>query len=138
MSPFGDLLTDMERIGIKVDTENHLKKAEQLAREERQKMLETFMKWVEQHCPDARYINTASTIQMQQLFFGHFENKELISETRIFKIDKSAEEISAEEEQAKSSNPFAGKTAPELKAMLKEKGLKGLILYLAITSLTPH
>ena len=114
LAPFGELLTDMESIGIKVDTQNHLKKAEQLARIERDKMLDMFNTWVQKHCPDAKYINTASTIQMQQLFFGHYENKDFISKDRVFKIAKDQDEIDMEKSKAIEENPLAGKERKNL------------------------
>ena len=122
--PFGDLLTEMESAGIKVDTDGHLKAAEARAREEREKMLTTFMKWVAQYCPESQYINTASSVQMQQLFFGHYENEQLISAERSFKVEKTDKEIDRENEDLLLRNPYANHSTPEIKSILKERKLK--------------
>jgi hypothetical protein len=137
---FGELLTDMERNGIKVDTKHHLHQAEIRAREERQRMETMFMDWVNEICAKqnqttgtdmttttpnlAKYLNIASTAQLQQLLFGHYENFQLISKTRSFKIDKEEEEIKSDQEQALSKNPYSLSTAIELKQKCKEYGLK--------------
>lgn len=71
---FGNLLTDMERNGIMVDTKGHLKDAEVRAREERAKMEKIFLDWAANHCKDAKYLNPSSSAQIQQFFFGQYEN----------------------------------------------------------------
>jgi hypothetical protein len=70
-------------------------------------MLNTFMIWVSKYCPEARYINTASTAQMQQLFFGHYENNIFIAEERSFKIEKTDEEVEKENGELLLLNPYA-------------------------------
>jgi len=126
LAAFGELLTELEKNGIKVDTEVHLKEAERLARIERQKMEEHFITWASRYCPDAKYINTASTNQIQQLFFGHYENKIKLADgdERLFKIDKEEAEFEAEKLEAVAANPYISLTAPEIKKILKERGLK--------------
>jgi DNA polymerase-1 len=54
---FGECLTDMERNGIKVDTEKHLKEAEKRAIEDRNRMEDIFRKWSAKFCSDSEYIN---------------------------------------------------------------------------------
>jgi len=51
----------------------HLKQAEQAARQERQRMEDMFIEWAAQYCSDTKYINIASSAQMQQLLFGEWE-----------------------------------------------------------------
>lgn len=122
---FGDLLTDMERNGIKVDTKVHLKNAEVLAREERKKMEAIFLSWAQNYCEDAKYINTASSAQIQQLLFGEYEGgNRIANDTRIFQIDKDEDDYIKEKEDTKSLNPYVELTTPDLKKMLKERGLK--------------
>jgi len=139
---FGELLTDMEAEGIKVDTAGHLKKAEVLAKEERAKMERIFLQWAAKHCPDAKYINTASSTQIQQLFFGHYESADsgsagkgkgagkrasagrLVATSRVFRIDKAASEFESEAKEAALTNPYAAMTVADMKTHLKERGLK--------------
>lgn len=122
--PFGELLTDMERNGIKVDTKGHLQQAELRAREEKIRLENMFLDWACKFCEDARMINTASNVQIQQLLFGHYENRVKISDTRSFKIEKSESEFDIEKKELVNQNPYALLTAPELKQQLKQKGLK--------------
>ena len=61
---------------------------------------------------------------MQQLFFGHYENHVLISETRTFRSDKSEEEYEEENKIIKDINPYVGLGVDELKSMLKSRNLK--------------
>lgn len=86
----------MERNGIKIDVHGHLKQAEVAAREERARMEKMFVDWISNFCSDPQHINIASTAQMQQLFFGEYENGVLINRERVFRQDKSEEEIATE------------------------------------------
>lgn len=124
LKDFGELLTDMERNGIKLDTAVHLKQAEAAARLERQRMEDMFIEWATKYCSDTQYINIASSAQMQQLLFGEYEDFELKSRERAFKLDKSAEEIEQERVDVLLSNPYANHGAAEVKGLLKERGLK--------------
>jgi hypothetical protein len=124
LKDFGELLTDMERNGIKLDTTGHLKRAEEAARIERDRLEKVFLDWARDFCSDIDHINIASSAQMQQLFFGEYEDFELKSRERAFKQDKSPEEIAAEERSALALNPYANRTATEMKQLLKERGLK--------------
>jgi len=132
LKDFGELLTDMESNGIRVDTKGHLRSAEILARAERAKMREQFLVWAEEYCPDARDMNIASPSQLQQFFFGQWEMKGegwdkkpvLIAKVREFKVDKTEEELAFEVAEVESANPYAGKTSPQLKDLLRERGLK--------------
>ena len=122
---FGELLTDMERVGIRVDTDGHLKNAEVRAREEREKMQKTFMDWASTHLGDqVKHLNTASSTQIGHFLFGHYVNNELVSLERTFKLTKGEEEFEAETAEAVRINPYVKMTAPEIKALLKERGLK--------------
>ena len=124
LKDFGELLTDMEAAGVKVDTDGHLKNAEMLAREERIRLEKHFIDWATSYCPDAVDMNLASTAQMQQFFFGQYENKIPKNMERTFKVEKTKEELAFEEAEVTSINPYAGQTAPQLKDQLRERGLK--------------
>lgn len=130
---FGELLTDMERIGIKVDKTGHLVEAEKSARRDRAEKLDLFYKWVAKRnlCTgDPRFINTASGQHIQTLLFGHFEKQEdgaaisPVANYREFEVDKSEDTIAREREKVLSVNPYALMNAAELKALLKERGHK--------------
>lgn len=121
---FGELLTDMERNGIKVDTQKHLRNAEIQARQERDKYEKMFLEWASAYCIDGRFINIASTSQIQQLLFGHYENGQLISKSRIFKIEKSDADYAKDLSEALNLNPYANLSSSELKLKLKERGIK--------------
>ena len=124
LSTFGDLLTDMERNGIRVDTDVHLPKAEIMAREDRAANEKLFMRWAAQYCPDAKYLNSGSSSQIGAFLFGHYENGVQIAKERVFRIDKSPEEFAAEQVEAVAENPYVNFTAPDIKTVLKERGLK--------------
>eukprot|EP00605_Chrysophyceae_sp_TOSAG23-4_P000645 GSChrysophyteH1.ASY1.ANO1.726.1 assembled CDS len=100
-APFGELLTDMERHGIKVDTDGHLRSAEMLARQDRSEMEKRFIDWAGNFCSDAQYLNTSSSSQMGAFLFGHYEKKKLLSRERVFKIDKPPEELEKERVEAR-------------------------------------
>jgi hypothetical protein len=124
---FGELLTDIERNGILVDTKVHLKEAEKRAREEYKQMEHVFRSWLATRIPDtqaAADINPTSTAQMQQLFFGEYEDKLLKSRERTFKVVKTAEEFSKERDDLIAKNPYVEMDMAELKALLKVRGLK--------------
>jgi hypothetical protein len=121
---FGELLTDMERNGIKVDTQHHLRQAEIQARYERDKYEKMFLEWASTYCKDGKFINIASTSQIQQLLFGHYENGQLISRSRTFKIEKSDADYANDLSKVLNVNPYANLSSNELKLKLKERGIK--------------
>eukprot|EP01034_Spumella_vulgaris_P022490 gene22490-28618_t len=124
LKDFGELLTEMEKNGIRVDTAGHLKEAEQRAKLDKAGMEKTFLDWASGFCKDIKYINIASTAHMQQLLFGEYKDKKLLNKEKIFKIDKTPEEMAQENSEALESNPYANRTAVQLKETLKERGLR--------------
>lgn len=124
LKDFGELLTEMEKNGIKVDTKVHLKKAEQLAREERAKMEKTFLDWASEFSENVGLINIASSAQMQQLLFGNYENHQLVTNERLFKVDKKEEDYLQEVSRVLDLNPYANKTISELKDICRAQSLK--------------
>lgn len=122
---FGELLTDMEAVGIKVDTENHLRQAEIRAREARNEMEKLFLDWASEICPETKgNINIASTTQISQLLFGHYEAFDRISSSRVFTADKTDIEIESERQALLAENRYSLLATTELKALLKERELK--------------
>ena len=125
---FGEVLTDLERNGILVDTTNHLRLAEERARIEKENKTKIFLNWAIKECSDANYMNIASTTQMQHFFFGQYINKifqtNAESEIKVFKVDKTDEEYAIEEALVLSRNPYVNNTNDELKVLLKSRGFK--------------
>lgn len=72
--PFGELLTDMESAGFRIDVDM-LGKATQDAQDESLMLEEQFREWASKHSPDARYMNIRSAPQKQFFFFAPFKCK---------------------------------------------------------------
>lgn len=72
--PFGELLTDMESAGFRVDVER-LRRATKAAQDESLMLEERFREWASKHSPDARYMNIRSPAQKQFFFFAPFKCK---------------------------------------------------------------
>lgn len=87
-------------------------------------MENVFLHWASSYCSDVKSMNIASSQQIQQLLFGEYENFQLKSTERVFKIEKSPEQIKLESEEALASNPYVYKNSDMLKVLLKERGLK--------------
>ena len=88
-----------------------------------QRMNQMFIEWAGKYCSDAAFINTSSTIQIQQLLFGTYEKKQLVEKTKVFTISKSNVEVDAEKEAVMKVNPYLGKTIPMLKEIAAARGL---------------
>ncbi|RWW49845.1 hypothetical protein BHE74_00043936 [Ensete ventricosum] len=72
--PFGSLLVQMESEGMLVDRE-YLSEVEKLAIAEKEIAADKFRKWATKYCPDAKYMNVGSNVQICQLFFGSTLNR---------------------------------------------------------------
>jgi hypothetical protein len=124
MRPFGEVLTDLERRGIRVDAKDYLAKVEKQAREDRAYHVNTFKQWAyHQIGADGLALNTGSAPQLSTFLFGGAENKktnEKIPEIRTFKIPREEipedaleayrirdEEIAAE--KAKGEGKYPGR-----------------------------
>eukprot|EP01035_Chromulina_nebulosa_P017260 gene17260-22791_t len=121
---FGEVLTDMERNGIMVDTKVHLKEAEKSARAERDQMEKIFLTWAKKYCNDVDYMNPSSSAQIQQLLFGAVDENGQVENTREFKMEKSQEDLDEEQSKAEETNPYINCNVAELKEKLKQRGLK--------------
>jgi hypothetical protein len=144
MRKFAEVLTDMERRGIRVDANEYLAKVEVQARIDRAEHVETFRRWAcELNGPNGYAINPASSTQLCTLLFGGAQNqktKEPTETVRVFKVPR--EEISDEamamfkEKDAKDKenedvsnqeplpDEFDLMKAAQLKVLCKENGLK--------------
>ncbi|KAK7300105.1 hypothetical protein RJT34_10939 [Clitoria ternatea] len=96
--PFGELLVMMESEGMLVDRA-YLVNIEKVAEAEQEVAANRFRKWATSYCPDAKYMNVGSDLQLRQLLFGGTVNSkdsnEALPTERIFKIpnvDKVIEE----------------------------------------------
>jgi len=87
-----------------------------------------FLEWASSYCSDVKSMNIASSQQIQQLLFGEYENFELKSRDRVFRIDKSAEEMKEDSVAAIASNPYVFSNNAMLKSLSKERGLKVMIV----------
>ncbi|AQK41169.1 DNA polymerase I A, chloroplastic isoform X2 [Zea mays] len=87
--PFGALLVKMETEGMLVDR-GYLSEIEKAAIAERKLAADKFRKWASKYCPDAKYMNVNSDIQIRQLLFGGIENRHKSGETwphsKTFKV----------------------------------------------------
>lgn len=72
--PFGECLTDLERVGIRVNREL-LAEAERKATADAQSLENKFISWVHNIQPNARGFNPSSTQQLQQLLFAPFSRQ---------------------------------------------------------------
>lgn len=143
---FGEVLTDMERRGIRVDAKDYLAKVEIQAREDRSMHVKAFRKWAYKMIgPDGLAINPASSNQLSVFLFGGSLNektKEPTEAVRVFKTPR--EEIpddamvfykemimgtkkKASENINQNDRPldeFTSMTVNELKSLCKELGMK--------------
>mmetsp|Transcript_3784 Transcript_3784/g.4888 ORF Transcript_3784/g.4888 Transcript_3784/m.4888 type:complete len:1000 (+) Transcript_3784:3-3002(+) len=119
LCPFGECLTDMERAGIKIDRK-YLEKVTEQAERDREKCLTVFQKWAAEFFDDGKYLNPASSAQIQTFLFGG-ANK--LEPTRTFKIEKEQEEIE-EYMEKQPTDEYENMTLTELKAACKEAGHK--------------
>ena len=75
MVDFGECLTDMERRGVRVDTE-YLKGIEVKAKEDQKRHTAVFRKWAERMMGvDGKAINPSSSQQLQTFLFGGSTNQ---------------------------------------------------------------
>mmetsp|Transcript_27035 Transcript_27035/g.43449 ORF Transcript_27035/g.43449 Transcript_27035/m.43449 type:complete len:744 (+) Transcript_27035:58-2289(+) len=82
--PFGEVLTDMERLGFRVLDENYLPELREKALADIDKYAHDFQQWAIKQIPEAKYMNIYSDAQKQQFFFGG-HNKANLNKTREFK-----------------------------------------------------
>lgn len=131
--PFGEVLTDIERTGFKVDVD-WLKKAEVTADADRLALDDKFRAWAEKRSPDARYMNMNSGLQKQQLFFApctnRQDNKKKMPQEKSFDIEPAEflpeKYVSEIREQC---NPEAGEVPNETQQKNKQhKKLKKTIV----------
>lgn len=91
---FGEILTDMERVGIKVNIQ-HLQKIQQQAEKDLKTKEKQFKDWVKstQSDPNIDEFNPSSTQQLQQLFFAPFERKTTGNNEDFREFDEDEEEV---------------------------------------------
>ena len=145
MCKFAEVLTDMERRGIRVDAKDYLATVEIQAREDRAEHVKTFRKWALGIIgADGLAINPASSTQLCTFLFGGAENsktKEKTEEVRVFKVprgeisDEAMEmyreaKANAKRDEGDENNgepvpdEFDSMKVAQLKVLCKENGLK--------------
>lgn len=107
MRPFGELLTDLERRGIRIDS-NYLANVELIARKDREYHTSVFRKWAASRIgPEGLALNSASSVQLGTFLFGGSRNSKTRLSTdsekvfRILKQDMTEEVIKALGETSK-------------------------------------
>ena len=73
--PFGEILTDMEATGFRIDTD-YLREQQAAADRDLTENELVFRRWVDKVIPGAFFMNSGSTLQLQTLFFGGWTNPE--------------------------------------------------------------
>ena len=101
---FGEILTDMEAEGMKVDVA-YLAAQQERAEGEREAALRTFREWVEAQCPGGRYMNASSVKQIQTLLFGGYVNAD-----RAAKYEPELRALRSEVEKARHARSLADAT----------------------------
>ncbi len=149
MCQFGEVLTDMERRGIRVDAHEYLATVEIQAREDRAEHVEKFRKWAyKMNGPDGLAINPASSTQLCTFLFGGAKNSktsEITEKERVFTLpreeipDDAMELLKQRNEEHKDRiqngngpdgvqsiipDEFDNMKAAQLKILCKENGLK--------------
>ena len=137
LCPFAELLTDMERRGIRVNAGDYLAKVELQARADRDRHMATFRNWAADFLgADGLAMNPASSVQLQTFLFGGFvhpETKVSIERERVFTVSRDEippEALDAYENRAKPivqeppTDELTHMTAVQLKALCKARGLK--------------
>jgi hypothetical protein len=143
MRQFAEVLTDMERRGIRVDAHDYLAKVEVQARIDRAKHEETFRRWAQKmNGPHGYALNPASSTQLGTFLFGgamNIKTKVATERERIFTIPRAeisdeAMALIREHNELKESNnvleeeqapdEFDDMKAAQLKILCKENGLK--------------
>mmetsp|Transcript_3581 Transcript_3581/g.12854 ORF Transcript_3581/g.12854 Transcript_3581/m.12854 type:complete len:1238 (+) Transcript_3581:138-3851(+) len=91
--PFGEILTDMEKRGIKVNRA-YLEEIEARAADDLKSLHEDLKDWIVAHCPEAYYMNSTSDEQLRVLFFGGMPNKHVpgkrVPRSRVIEIANPA------------------------------------------------
>jgi len=101
--PFGEILTNLERRGIKVNLQ-HLKNAELQARKDLEDLERGFIEWVRKIQPDAYEFNPSSSQQLQHLLFAPFKRNNSIDKKRGKKEDLNPLDFAGNEEEDNSQS----------------------------------
>lgn len=120
---FGEILTELEAVGIKLDVP-HLANVTEHAHLERDEMCEKFKTWAAQYCEDAKFMNPQSTQHVQTLLFGVYENGQRIAYDRAVKIEKDEKQIEEEMKAINEACPYVLLSLAELKDECRKRELK--------------
>ncbi|KAF2078634.1 hypothetical protein CYY_000005 [Polysphondylium violaceum] len=106
--PFGHLLTEMEKRGMKIDIP-YLKTLEEKAQNDIEENRKRFYEWAKKHSPGAEYMNSDSDAQIQQLLFAPVVNKktkEALPREKDFECDNVLNVIEPGKTKAKKKMKF--------------------------------
>ncbi|EEC51736.1 pol1-like DNA polymerase, partial [Phaeodactylum tricornutum CCAP 1055/1] len=130
MRPFAEVLTDMERRGVRVNAKDYLFNVERKAREDRVHHSKIFREWAASKIgPDGLALNLSSATQLQALFFGGSENlktKEQSETVRVVKVPRDEipeDALHALENQSKAE---AQRIRDHLLAPVQDKNIDDL------------
>ena len=144
MRYFGEVLTDMERRGVRVDAHDYLASVEKQAREDREHHLHVFREWAYKMIgPHGRAMNPASSAQLSTFLFGGAENsktKQPTERVRSFKValeeipenaveellnlGRKSSETDKENDEKDDLDRLQDLKVAQLKELCKERGLK--------------
>jgi DNA polymerase I-like protein with 3'-5' exonuclease and polymerase domains len=140
MRAFGEVLTDMERRGIRVDAKDYLAGVEVQARKDRARHMEAFLEWAAKKLgPDGLAMNPASSVQLSTFLFGGSMNtktKEATEAVRTFKVPREeipenalaayekARQLETGSSDGEPDDYLDAMSAVELKHICKMNGLK--------------
>jgi len=144
MRQFGEVLTDMERRGIRVNAKDYLASVEAQARKDREEHSKKFRNWAAEKIGiDGLALNPASSVQLCTFLFGgspNIKTKEPTEPVRVFKVARTEIPVDAWEafkkqeeekqgmkssaEQENEPDQLDQMTAVQLKSLCKEYGLK--------------
>ena len=140
MRVFGEVLTDMERRGIRVDAKEYLAGVEVQARKDRAHHMEVFRQWAAKKIgTHGLALNPASATQLSTFLFGGADNtktKEPTEKVRTFKVPSNEipENALAAYEKDRQNEAASSGTSPddildslsqvELKNLCKLNGLR--------------
>lgn len=139
MRVFGEVLTDMERRGIRIDAK-YLNDVEEQARKDRAHHVDAFRKWAASKIgPDGMAINPASASQLCTFLFGgalNSKTKQSTEPVRVFKVPreeipeeallgyKERDDANKDDLSEPKTDDFDKMKAAQLKELCREYGLK--------------
>ena len=108
MLAFGEVLTELEREGIRIDMDQ-IKKIEPIALEDLERASLKFRLWASQYCPDALLMNISSDQQKRHFLFAPMTNPttgEELPHEKQFKLENTLKIVEEGKKKASKHHPF--------------------------------